>query len=133
MIRFALFASGALAAFAGAATIGADADSAIPCTAEMPGCAVVPGMQDGLTGHPCPSWTQFTFGYGPPGHVLMCTSFDGGNTGTWWGPDGSSVQLVGVRDIGAPCRGGQMDPTTNAANSRAFALAPDATKSTERQ
>jgi hypothetical protein len=94
---------------------------------------VVPRMQDGLTGHPCPSWTEFTFGYGPPGHVLMCTSFDGGNTGTWWGPDGSSVQLVGVRDIGAPCRGGQMDPTTNAANSRVFALAPDATKSTEHQ
>jgi hypothetical protein len=27
----------------------------------------------------------------------------------------------------------KFDPTTNAANSRVFALAPDATKSTERQ
>ena len=35
-----------------------------------PGCAVVPAMQDGVAGQPCPSWTQYTYGYGPSGSCL---------------------------------------------------------------
>jgi hypothetical protein len=75
------------------------------CTAENQNCAIVPGMQDGVLGQPCPSFTEFTFGFSSTGGVIMCAGLPGAQFGTWFGP---SVQLVGVRSTGDTCTGGQM-------------------------
>src|SRR5712675_1932867 len=84
----------------------ADADPAVGCTAENPGCAAVPGMRDGVEGQPCSTWTLNlnTYGFGPRGVIMACYSYDGGITSKW----SDTPNLVGVRDIGSPCSSWQV-------------------------
>jgi hypothetical protein len=104
MIRIALLTSGALAASAVTAVIDVAPAGADPCHATSPGCAVVPGMQDGAINQPCSNWTRYIYGFGPRGEILACRSFNGGNSGQW--AQGGS--LTGVREIGAPCSSWQV-------------------------
>ena len=103
MIRFALLASGALAAIAVAATAisppPASAYPESPCHASAPNCAIVPGMHDGVPGQPCLSWTQNPYGFDPNGGFLAGVSFDGGRSGVWT----KSAAVAGVKQVGTPC------------------------------
>ena len=90
-----LAAAVAAAAISGAAPAGANPPA---CHATIPNCDIVPGMQDGVVGQSCPSWTQFTFGFDPSGNFIACVSFDGG-TSRW----SKSSVIAGVKQVGTPC------------------------------
>jgi hypothetical protein len=70
----ALFLAAAIAAAAISGAGPASADPASTCHATIPNCDIVPGMQDGVVGRPCPSWTQDTFGFDPNGNFIACVS-----------------------------------------------------------
>jgi hypothetical protein len=95
----ALFLAASIAAAAIGCATPASADPASACHATIPNCDSVPGMQDGVVGQPCPSWTQYTFGFDPSGNFIACVSLNGGKSGRW----SKSSVIAGVKQIGTPC------------------------------
>jgi hypothetical protein len=85
------------AAISGAVPASAYPES--PCHASAANCAIVPGMQDGVPGQPCPSWTQNPYGFDSNGGFLACVSFNGGGSGVWT----KSATVAGVKQAGTPC------------------------------
>jgi hypothetical protein len=75
----------------------ASANPASPFHANMPNCDIVPGMHDGVTRQPRPSWTQYPYGFDPNGKFLACVSFDG-KSGVWT----PSATVAGVKQVGTP-------------------------------
>lgn len=101
MFRILLIAATALSGLA-TSWLSAPAASAVPpaCHASIPGCQIVPGMQDGVESQPCNNWASFSYGYDPNGMFLTCVSFDNGRTGKW---ARSATISAGAKAPGSPC------------------------------